>query len=66
MRSIAREKQEGDLEDRSLTDEILGKDGYDGPTHHPDESFTVLNEIVVDRGPNPSKLQPLMTKSHHI
>lgn len=39
--------------ERCLTEEILGAE-LDGPSHYPAEMFTILNEIVVDRGPNPS------------
>lgn len=51
MRSLKREK--GHTEDCDLTREILGME-TDGPTHRPAESFTILNEVVVDRGPNPT------------
>lgn len=52
MRSLHGEKGYPS-EDCDLTREILGME-KDGPTHHPAESVTILNEVVVDRGPNPS------------
>lgn len=50
MRSLKRERGQN-LKGCDLTREILGMEA-DGPTHHPAESFTILNEVVVDRGPN--------------
>ncbi|KAF8449729.1 ATP-NAD kinase-like domain-containing protein [Kalaharituber pfeilii] len=50
MRSLRQEK--GITEGCDLTREILGRE-TEGPTHRPAESFTILNEVVVDRGPNP-------------
>lgn len=41
---------------RDLVDELIGEESEDVRTHKPDGSYEVLNEIVVDRGPNPSKL----------
>lgn len=48
MRALGRENV--DRRDRDLGDEILGE----AKTHRNDESFVILNEIVVDRGPNPT------------
>lgn len=50
MRSLCRERG---VKGCDLTREVLGME-TDGPTHRPAESFTILNEVVVDRGPNPS------------
>lgn len=52
MRSLRRER--GEIEGCDLTREILGME-QEGPTHRPAESFTILNEVVVDRGPNSSR-----------
>ena len=41
---------------RDLVEELLGDESEDYRTHKPDGSYTILNDIVVDRGPNPSKL----------
>ncbi|KAI5811107.1 ATP-NAD kinase-like domain-containing protein [Peziza echinospora] len=51
MRSLRRER--GNVEGCDLSREILGIE-TDGPTHRPAESMTILNEVVVDRGPNPT------------
>jgi NAD+ kinase len=40
-------------EDRSLQVELIDPD-QDTNTHRPDGTTVVLNEIVVDRGPNPT------------
>ena len=38
-----------------LVDELIGEEKDNEHTHKPDGTFEILNEIVVDRGPNPSK-----------
>lgn len=40
---------------RDLIEELIGKEREDEHTHRPDGTYEILNEIVVDRGPNPSK-----------
>jgi len=41
---------------RDLIEELIGEENDDEHTHRPDgKTFEVLNEIVVDRGPNPSE-----------
>ena len=52
MRSLKRERGQS-TEGCDLAREILGME-VDGPTHRGAESFTILNEVVVDRGPNSS------------
>lgn len=44
------------LEDRNhdLVEELIGDEAENNLTHKPDGSYTILNDIVVDRGPNPS------------
>ena len=41
---------------QDLVDELIGGQSEENQTHQPDECYEILNEIVVDRGPNPSKL----------
>lgn len=51
-----------------LVEELIGEEKEDARTHRPDGTFEILNEIVVDRGPNPSKSNSLLvirTKSQH-
>ena len=65
MRSIKRkysdeEKESGEDDDelhrhRDLVEELVGEEREDEHTHRPDGTFEILNEVVVDRGPNPSK-----------
>ena len=38
-----------------LVEELIGDEAENNLTHKPDGSYTILNDIVVDRGPNPSK-----------
>jgi len=39
---------------RDLVEELIGEEREDARTHRPDGTFEILNEIVVDRGPNPT------------
>ncbi|KAH7152404.1 ATP-NAD kinase-like domain-containing protein [Dactylonectria estremocensis] len=64
MRSLRRKRQEidqGTEEDedelhrkRDLVEELIGEEREDEHTHRPDGTFEILNEVVVDRGPNPT------------
>jgi NAD+ kinase len=53
------EQEEADEsnETRDLVEELVGEEKEDERTHRPDRTYEILNDIVVDRGPNPSKLQ---------
>ncbi|PNY24845.1 kinase [Tolypocladium capitatum] len=67
MRSVRRKSSEdgkspGEDEDedkaqsrRDLVEELIGEEREDAHTHRPDGTYEILNEIVVDRGPNPSE-----------
>lgn len=51
------EEEEEELHrERDLVEELIGEEKEDAHTHRPDGMFEILNEIVVDRGPNPSEL----------
>jgi NAD+ kinase len=39
---------------RDLVEELVGEETGDERTHRPDGTYEILNDIVVDRGPNPS------------
>ena len=39
---------------RDLVEELIGEESENDYTHKPDGSYEILNDIVVDRGPNPS------------
>jgi NAD+ kinase len=61
MRSQPRKKSQldgGSDEDedqpRDLVEELIGEEREDEHTHRPDGTFEILNEVVVDRGPNPT------------
>ncbi|KAL5347736.1 hypothetical protein ACLOAV_007145 [Pseudogymnoascus australis] len=41
-------------EDRDLVEELVGEEKADERTHRPDGTYEILNDIVVDRGPNPT------------
>ena len=51
MRSVRRDKDG----QRDLVEELVGEECDDNRTHKPDGTYLILNEIVVDRGPNPSQ-----------
>ena len=62
MRSQAR-KQDGSRgggggggggKPKDLVEELLGEESDDQHTHSPDGSYEILNDVVVDRGPNAS------------
>ncbi|KAK0719782.1 ATP-NAD kinase-like domain-containing protein [Lasiosphaeris hirsuta] len=49
------DEDEEELQRRhDLVDELIGEEKDDERTHRPDGTHEVLNEIVVDRGPNPT------------
>ncbi|KAI9718052.1 MAG: hypothetical protein M1812_004310 [Candelaria pacifica] len=50
MRSQAREHEKV----RDLVEELIGEESDDNRTHKPGGSYEILNDIVVDRGPNPT------------
>ncbi|QUC18842.1 uncharacterized protein UV8b_03083 [Ustilaginoidea virens] len=39
---------------RDLVEELIGEEREDDHTHRPDGTYEILNEVVVDRGPNPT------------
>jgi NAD+ kinase len=39
---------------RDLVEELIGEEADDNHTHRPDGTYNILNEVVVDRGPNPT------------
>lgn len=39
---------------RDLVEELIGEEAENDYTHKPDGSYEILNDIVVDRGPNPT------------
>ncbi|KAI0883234.1 ATP-NAD kinase [Annulohypoxylon maeteangense] len=45
---------EGTRRKRDLIEELIGEERDDEHTHKPDGTYEILNEIVVDRGPNPT------------
>ena len=53
MRSQNKDRKEG----QDLVDELIGEESANEYTHKPDGNYQILNDIVVDRGPNPSRFQ---------
>ncbi|KAH8599860.1 NAD(H) kinase [Bisporella sp. PMI_857] len=46
--------EEGVNRGRDLVEELIGEEKENERTHKPDGTYEILNEIVVDRGPNPT------------
>ncbi|KAJ5098585.1 kinase [Penicillium argentinense] len=59
MRSKARLKDphSRSLTNRDLVEELIGEEGEDTLTHTPDRVYEILNDVVLDRGPNPTMSQ---------
>ncbi|KAF5877754.1 putative atp-nad kinase protein [Botrytis fragariae] len=45
---------EDTIPERDLVEELVGEEMGDERTHRPDGTYEILNDIVVDRGPNPT------------
>jgi len=54
MRSKPRNAADPRPRERDLVEELVGQELDDDTTHIPDKMFQILNEVVVDRGPNPT------------
>jgi NAD+ kinase len=53
--SDAGNEEEEDESKRDLVEELAGEEKGDERTHRPDGTYEILNDIVIDRGPNPSR-----------
>ncbi|PVI04284.1 ATP-NAD kinase [Periconia macrospinosa] len=51
--TVMRSQTRGNTE-RDLVEELIGEENEDHHTHRPDGTHNILNEVVVDRGPNPT------------
>ncbi|KAK4192886.1 ATP-NAD kinase-like domain-containing protein [Podospora australis] len=64
------EDGDGDKDDeeemRDLVEELIGEEKDDEHTHRPEGTFEVLNELVVDRGPNPSESSFVISFSQYV
>ena len=47
-------KRHDDADHRDIVEELIGEEAEDRNTHRPDRTFEILNDIVMDRGPNPT------------
>ncbi|KKA22748.1 NAD+ kinase [Rasamsonia emersonii CBS 393.64] len=54
MRSNPQRKEGEPGTKRDLVEELIGEEVGDSLTHTPDKVFEILNDVVVDRGPNPT------------
>ncbi len=46
-------------QERDLVEELIGEEAENDYTHKADGSYEILNDLVVDRGPNPSTCSTL-------
>ena len=53
--TVMRSQNKG-LPNRDLVEDLIGEEAENDYTHKPDGSHEILNDIVVDRGPNSSAL----------
>ena len=53
--TVMRSQNRDRAEEKDLVDELIGEEAENEYTHKPDGSYEILNDIVVDRGPNPSR-----------
>ncbi|EXK42648.1 serine/threonine protein kinase [Fusarium oxysporum f. sp. melonis 26406] len=51
---LSKDSEEDEEPSRDLVEELIGEEREDEHTHRPDGTFEILNEVVVDRGPNPT------------
>ena len=51
---------------RDLVEELIGEEAENDYTHKPDGSYEILNDIVVDRGPNASQCAQSSGRSHSL
>lgn len=54
MRSQRRAEGEEEEKSRDLVEELIGREADDVNTHKPESSHNILNDLVLDRGPNPT------------
>ena len=52
--TVMRAEEKAASESRDLIEELIGEEADDAYTHKPESSHNILNDLVIDRGPNPS------------
>lgn len=52
--TVMRSQHESRGKNQDLIEELVGAEAENDFTHKPDGKYEILNDIVVDRGPNPS------------
>lgn len=52
--TIMRSQNKSQSDGRDLVEELIGEESENEFTHKADGTYEILNDIVVDRGPNPS------------
>ncbi|TKA62764.1 hypothetical protein B0A49_09203 [Cryomyces minteri] len=52
--TVMRSQHRGPDKSRDLVEELIGQESDDAHTHKPERSHDILNDLVLDRGPNPT------------
>lgn len=52
--TVMRSQRKDKIQGKDLVEELIGEESENEFTHKPDSTYEILNDIVVDRGPNPS------------
>ena len=52
--TVMRSQTRDDEDQSDLVEQLIGEEAEDHHTHRPDGTYNILNEVVVDRGPNPT------------
>lgn len=61
--TVMRSQKRHDDKPRDLVEELIGEEAEDDHTHRPDGSHNVMNEVVLDRGPNASMSSLLLRQT---
>jgi len=59
--TIMRSQKRENSKKRDLVEELIGEESEDHHTHRPDGTHNVMNEVVMDRGPNASEFHSLLS-----
>ena len=54
--TVMRAQKKAEDKELDLVEQLVGEESENDFTHKPEGTYEILNEIVVDRGPNPSRL----------
>lgn len=64
--TVMRVQEKAGAHSRDLIEELIGEEADDAYTHKPEISHDILNDLVIDRGPNPSQSALLSYSSKFV